>query len=69
MTTKSKGKPGYREQGKKRADGVKHNFAINKEQMERKALVQYYEKGGKYVKKKWKEKYGNDDVAAVLGYR
>ena len=27
-------KPGYREQGKRRADGVKHNFAINKEQME-----------------------------------
>ena len=27
-------KPGYRAQGKKRADGVKHNFAINKEQME-----------------------------------
>ena len=42
MTTKSKGKPGYREQGKKRADGVKHNFAINKEQMEyeRRKLLQ-----------------------------
>ena len=42
---------------------------IHKEQMERKARVQYYEKGGMYVKKKWKEKYGNDDVDAVLGYR
>ena len=27
-------KPGYREQGKKRTSGVKHNFAINQEQME-----------------------------------
>ena len=34
MTTKSKEKPGYRAQGKKRADGVKHGFAINPEQME-----------------------------------
>lgn len=42
---------------------------IHKEQMERKARVQYYEKGGKYVKKKWKEKYGNDDVDAVLGHK
>ena len=27
-------KPGYRDQGKKRKDGVKHGFAINQEQME-----------------------------------
>jgi len=35
-------KPGYRDQGKKRSDGVKHNFAINKEQMEyeRRKLLQ-----------------------------
>ena len=35
-------KPGYRDQGKKRAEGVKHNFAINKEQMEyeRRKLLQ-----------------------------
>ena len=35
-------KPGYRAQGKKRSDGVKHNFAINKEQMEyeRRKLLQ-----------------------------
>ena len=29
-----KKKPGYRDQGKKRANGVKHGFAINPEQME-----------------------------------
>jgi len=34
MTTKSDQKPGYRAQGKKRTDGVKHGFAINPEQME-----------------------------------
>jgi len=35
-------KPGYRDQGKKRADGVKHGFAINPEQMEfeRRKLLQ-----------------------------
>ena len=27
-------KPGYREQGKKRANKAKHGFAINQEQME-----------------------------------
>ena len=35
-------KPGYREQGKKRARGARHNFAINQEQMEyeRRKLLQ-----------------------------
>ena len=42
---------------------------IHKEQMERKARMQYYEKGEAYVKKKWKDKYGDDDVDTVLGYR
>ena len=43
MTTKSEGKPGYREQGKARAANKKNNFAINAEQMEyerRKVLEQ-----------------------------
>ena len=31
--------------------------------------MQYYEKGEAYVKKKWKDKYGDDDVDTVLGYR
>ena len=42
MTTKRDQKPGYRAQGKKRADGVKHGFAINPEQMdfERRKLLE-----------------------------
>ena len=43
MTTKSEGKPGYRAQGKARANNKKNNFAINAEQMEyerRKVLEQ-----------------------------
>ena len=42
MTTKSEQKPGYRAQGKKRLDGVKHGFAINPEQMdfERRKLLE-----------------------------
>ncbi len=35
-------KPGYRDQGKKRKNGVKHGFAINPEQMdfERRKLLE-----------------------------
>ena len=43
MTTKSDGKPGYRAQGKARANNKKNSFAINAEQMEyerRKVLEQ-----------------------------
>ena len=42
---------------------------IHKQQMEKKARIQYYEKGEEYVKKKWKDKYGDDDVDTVLGYK
>ena len=42
---------------------------IHKEQREKKARMQYYEKGEEYVKRKWKDKYGDDDVDAVLEYR
>ena len=42
---------------------------VHKEQMEKKARIQYYEKGEEYVKRKWKEKYGDDDVDAVLEYK
>ena len=42
---------------------------VHKEQMEKKARMQYYEKGEEYVKRKWKEKYGDDDVDAVLEYK
>ena len=42
---------------------------VHKEQMEKKARMQYYEKGEEYVKRKWKDKYGDDDVDAVLEYK
>ena len=42
---------------------------IHKEQMAKKARMQYYEKGEEYVKRKWKDKYGDDDVDAVLEYK
>jgi len=29
----------------------------------------HYKKGEEHIKKKWKEKYGDDDVDTVLGYR
>jgi len=37
--------------------------------MERKARIQYYEKGEEYVKKKWKEKYGDASTEEVASYR
>ena len=42
---------------------------VHRQQMERKARMDYYKKAEKYVKRKWKEKYGDDDVDAVLGYK
>ena len=42
---------------------------IHKEQMERKARMQYYEKGGDYVKRKWKVKYGDASAEEVASYR
>ena len=29
----------------------------------------HYKKGEEYIKRKWKEKYGDDDVDTVLGYK
>jgi len=42
---------------------------VHRGQMEKKARMQYYEKSGEYVKKKWKKKYGDDSVEQVLGYK
>ena len=42
---------------------------VHKQQMEKKARIQYYERGEEYVKKKWKEKYGDDDIDTVMGYK
>jgi len=42
---------------------------VHKGQMERKARIQYYERGEEYVKKKWKEKYGDASAEEVASYR
>jgi len=41
----------------------------HKKQMEKRARVAYYERAKKVIDKKWKDKYGDDDVDTVLGYR
>ena len=42
---------------------------VYRKQMERKARIQYYEKGEEYVKKRWKEKYGDASAEEVASYR
>ena len=42
---------------------------IHKQQMEKKARIQYYEKGEEYVKRKWKDKYGDASTEEVACYR
>jgi len=42
---------------------------IHKQQLERKARIQYYEKGEEYVKRKWKDKYGDASTEEVTSYR
>ena len=42
---------------------------IHKQQMEKKARIQYYEKGEEYVKRKWKAKYGDASTEEVASYR
>ena len=42
---------------------------IHKQQMEKKARIQYYEKGEEYVKRKWKDKYGDASTEEVASYR
>ena len=42
---------------------------IHRGQMEKKALMQYYEKGEEYVKRKWKEKYGDSSTEEVMGHK
>ena len=47
----------------------KHAPRVRREQVERNARITLYEKGGEYVKRKWKEKYGDDSIDAVLGHK
>ena len=38
-------------------------------QMGVKQRVHMYEKGKEHIKRKWREKYGDDDIETVLGYK
>ena len=38
-------------------------------QMAVKSRVDYYKKAEKFIEKKWKKKYGDDDIDTVLGYK
>jgi len=42
---------------------------IVREQKMSKIKNNYYKKGEEVIKKKWKEKYGDDDIDAVLEYK
>tara|TARA_R110002051_G_scaffold28931_1_gene68088 strand:- start:330 stop:566 length:237 start_codon:yes stop_codon:yes gene_type:complete len=42
---------------------------IVRQQKRDKIKNNHYKKGEEYIKRKWKEKYGNDDVDTVLGYK
>jgi len=42
---------------------------VHKGQMEKKARMQYYEKGEEYVKREWKEKYGDASVEEVSEHK
>jgi len=41
----------------------------HRRQMAVKSRVDYYKKAEKFIEKKWKKKYGDDDVDTVLGYK
>ena len=42
---------------------------VHRGQMEKKARMQYYERGEAYVKRKWKDKYGDASVEEVSEYK
>ena len=42
---------------------------VHKGQMEKKARMQFYERGEEYVKRKWKDKYGDASTEEVASYR
>ena len=42
---------------------------VHRGQREKKARMQYYERGEEYVKRKWKDKYGDASVEEVSEYK
>ena len=47
----------------------KQGDRVARKQHNRARRVAMYEKGKKIIDKRWKKKYGDDDMDAVLGYR
>ena len=42
---------------------------VRREQVAKAHRISHYEKAKKYIDRKWKEKYGDDDIDTVLGYK
>ena len=47
----------------------KNGDRVRREQIAKAHRVAHYEKAKKYIDKKWKEKYGDDDIDTVLGHK
>tara|TARA_Y100001963_G_C6554006_1_gene341122 strand:+ start:294 stop:530 length:237 start_codon:yes stop_codon:yes gene_type:complete len=47
----------------------KNGEKIARQQHDTKRRVEHYERSKEYIKRKWRDKYGNDDVGTVLGYK
>ena len=47
----------------------KNGDRVQREQVAKAHRIAYYEKAKKYIDKKWKDKYGDDDIDTVLGYK
>jgi len=41
----------------------------HRRQMAVKSRVDYYKKAEKFIEKKWKKKYGDDNIDTVMGYK
>jgi len=47
----------------------KQGDRVARKQINRARRVAMYEKGKKIIEKKWKKKYGDDDIDTVLGHK
>ena len=47
----------------------KNGDRVQREQVAKAHRIAYYEKAKKYIDKKWKDKYGDDDIDTVLAYK
>jgi len=47
----------------------KNGDRVQREQVAKAHRIACYEKAKKYIDKKWKDKYGDDDIDTVLAYK